>query len=158
MFVDFMQVYLDIELDFVFSDCVVDVVDEGFDVVLCIGQLVDLWLFMCELGEFQLKLVGLLVYFVCYGMLCCLEDLLWYICLYYCFFNIGCFEEWLLCCVDGEVLLQILVLMVCNNIEICVCFVLCDQGIVCLLDFLICEVLCEGCLVSVFDVFCECCV
>ncbi len=55
---DFMQAYPDIELDLDFSDRVVDVVDEGFDVVLRTGQPVDSRLSMRELGEFQLKLVG----------------------------------------------------------------------------------------------------
>ncbi|MGV2465281.1 UNVERIFIED_CONTAM: LysR family transcriptional regulator, partial [Pseudomonas aeruginosa] len=47
---DFMQAYPDIELDLDFSDRVVDVVDEGFDVVLRTGQPVDSRLSMRELG------------------------------------------------------------------------------------------------------------
>lgn len=41
VFVDFMVVYLEIEFDIDFSDWIVDVIDEGFDVVLCIGYLID---------------------------------------------------------------------------------------------------------------------
>ena len=73
---DFMQAYPDIELDLDFSDRVVDVVDEGFDVVLRTGQPVDSRLSMRELGEFQLKLVGSPAYFARHGTPRCPEDLL----------------------------------------------------------------------------------
>nr|WP_244234731.1 LysR family transcriptional regulator [Pseudomonas aeruginosa] len=80
---DFMQAYPDIELDLDFSDRVVDVVDEGFDVVLRTGQPVDSRLSMRELGEFQLKLVGSPAYFARHGTPRCPEDLLRHTCLHY---------------------------------------------------------------------------
>ena len=86
---DFMQAYPDIELDLDFSDRVVDVVDEGFDVVLRTGQPVDSRLSMRELGEFQLKLVGSPAYFARHGTPRCPEDLLRHTCLHYRFPNTG---------------------------------------------------------------------
>ncbi|MCR3790985.1 LysR substrate-binding domain-containing protein, partial [Pseudomonas aeruginosa] len=152
---DFMQAYPDIELDLDFSDRVVDVVDEGFDVVLRTGQPVDSRLSMRELGEFQLKLVGSPAYFARHGTPRCPEDLLRHTCLHYRFPNTGRLEEWPLRCADGESPPQIPVSMVCNNIETRVCFALRDQGIACLPDFSIREALREGRLVSVLDAFCE---
>ncbi len=132
---DFMQAYPDIELDLDFSDRVVDVVDEGFDVVLRTGQPVDSRLSMRELGEFQLKLVGSPAYFARHGTPRCPEDLLRHTCLHYRFPNTGRLEEWPLRRADGEAPPQIPVSMVCNNIETRVCFALRDQGIACLPDF-----------------------
>ncbi|RQD08524.1 LysR family transcriptional regulator, partial [Pseudomonas aeruginosa] len=152
---DFMQAYPDIELDLDFSDRVVDVVDEGFDVVLRTGQPVDSRLSMRELGEFQLKLVGSPAYFARHGTPRCPEDLLRHTCLHYRFPNTGRLEEWPLRRADGEAPPQIPVSMVCNNIETRVCFALRDQGIACLPDFSIREALREGRLVSVLDAFCE---
>ena len=152
---DFMQAYPDIELDLDFSDRVVDVVDEGFDVVLRTGQPVDSRLSMRELGEFQLKLVGSPAYFARHGTPRCPEDLLRHTCLHYRFPNTGRLEEWPLRRADGEAPPQIPVSMVCNNIETRVCFALRDQGIACLPDFSIREALREGRLVSVLDTFCE---
>lgn len=151
---DFMQAYPDIELDLDFSDRVVDVVDEGFDVVLRTGQPVDSRLSMRELGEFQLKLVGSPTYFARHGTPRCPEDLLRHTCLHYRFSNTGRLEEWPLRRADGEAPPQIPVSMVCNNIETRVCFALRDQGIACLPDFSIREAR-EGRLVSVLDTFCE---
>ncbi|PXZ76371.1 LysR family transcriptional regulator, partial [Pseudomonas aeruginosa] len=91
---DFMQAYPDIELDLDFSDRVVDVVDEGFDVVLRTGQPVDSRLSMRELGEFQLKLVGSPTYFARHGTPRCPKDLLRHTCLHYRFSNTGRLEEW----------------------------------------------------------------
>lgn len=119
---DFMQAYPDIELDLDFSDRVVDVVDEGFDVVLRTGQPVDSRLSMRELGEFQLKLVGSPAYFARHGTPRCPEDLLRHTCLHYRFPNTGRLEEWPLRRADGEAPPQIPVSMVCNNIETRVCF------------------------------------
>lgn len=99
---DFMQAYPDIELDLDFSDRVVDVVDEGFDVVLRTGQPVDSRLSMRELGEFQLKLVGSPAYFARHGTPRCPEDLLRHTCLHYRFPNTGRLEEWPLRRADGE--------------------------------------------------------
>ncbi|PYB01427.1 LysR family transcriptional regulator, partial [Pseudomonas aeruginosa] len=152
---DFMQAYPDIELDLDFSDRVVDVVDEGFDVVLRTGQPVDSRLSMRELGEFQLKLVGSPTYFARHGTPRCPKDLLRHTCLHYRFSNTGRLEEWPLRRADGEAPPQIPVSMVCNNIETRVCFALRDQGIACLPDFSIREALREGRLVSVLDAFCE---
>lgn len=150
-----MQAYPDIELDLDFSDRVVDVVDEGFDVVLRTGRPVDSRLSMRELGEFQLKLVGSPAYFARHGTPRCPEDLLRHTCLHYRFPNTGRLEEWPLRRADGEAPPQIPVSMVCNNIETRVCFALRDQGIACLPDFSIREALREGRLVSVLDAFCE---
>ena len=87
--------------DLDFSDRVVDVVDEGFDVVLRTGQPVDSRLSMRELGEFQLKLVGSPTYFARHGTPRCPEDLLRH-CLHYRFSNTGRLEEWPLRRADGE--------------------------------------------------------
>ena len=88
--------------DLDFSDRVVDVVDEGFDVVLRTGQPVDSRLSMRELGEFQLKLVGSPTYFARHGTPRCPEDLLRHTCLHYRFSNTGRLEEWPLRRADGE--------------------------------------------------------
>lgn len=41
--------------------------------------------------------------------------------------------------------------MVSNNVEMCLCFVLCGFGIVCLFEFFVCDMFVDGRLCVVFD-------
>lgn len=47
----FVECYLWFEIDMLFNDCVVDFVNDGFDLVVCIGELVDMSVLVgCKLG------------------------------------------------------------------------------------------------------------
>jgi DNA-binding transcriptional LysR family regulator len=60
---DFMQAYPQIELDLDFTDRVVDVIDEGFDAVVRIGEPGDSRLVARKLGTFRWRVVGSPAYF-----------------------------------------------------------------------------------------------
>lgn len=47
IFIEFMVVYFGIWFELDFDDCLVDVVEEGFDVVLCVGDFGDLCFSVC---------------------------------------------------------------------------------------------------------------
>lgn len=51
------------------SDCVVDVIGENVDCVVCGGELIDCLLVVCYIGDLWFGVYVLFVYFVCVGML-----------------------------------------------------------------------------------------
>lgn len=56
-------------------DCYVDLVVEGFDLVLCIGVLGDFSLIVCCIGWIEIWVVVSFDYLVVYLVLCYLDDL-----------------------------------------------------------------------------------
>lgn len=76
----FLVEYVDLSLLFNFSDCIVDIVYEGFDCVVCVGDLLDfsfisMWLvdnwWLCVVVLSYLKCVGMLWYFDEFGCYVC---------------------------------------------------------------------------------------
>lgn len=65
----FFDVYFDVLVDLYLSDVRIDLVGDGFDVVLWIGVFGDFSLFVCMLCLVEIGFYVLFVYFECYGNL-----------------------------------------------------------------------------------------
>lgn len=92
MFV-FMDCYFDIEIDIVVSNCMVDVIDVGFDVGICYGGIVlEDMVVWCLFVDICWVIVVFFDYLECYGMFEYLDDLLYYCCISNCF---G--DDWVYC-------------------------------------------------------------
>lgn len=80
--------YLGVVVDLLVLDCIVNLVEECIDLVICMINWLEFNLIVCLLGVCYLVICVMLDYFVCYGMLCKVEDLVLYNCLMY--FYVGC--------------------------------------------------------------------
>ncbi|CAG9226788.1 DNA-binding transcriptional LysR family regulator [Paraburkholderia tropica] len=141
---DFMQAYPQIELDLDFTDRVVDVIDEGFDAVVRIGEPGDSRLAARKLGTFRWCVVGSPDYFERRGTPKAPADLLDHTCLHYRYPSTGRLESWALRRDEDEPELALPVSMICNNIETRVCFALEGRGVAYLPDFSIRAPLADG--------------
>lgn len=141
---EFMREYPAIELDLDFTDRLVEVIEEGFDVVVRTGDPTDSRLSARKLGTFRSMLVASPDYLARRGIPEVPADLLDHTCLHYRFPNSGKLEPWTLRQAPGEADLQLPTSMICNNIETRVCFALQGLGIACLPEFSIREPLADG--------------
>lgn len=90
----FAEAYPAIELDLDFSDRLVDVIEEGFDVVIRTGEVADSRLKMRRLGTYSYVIVGSPAYFDRRGLPETPEDLLNHSCLYHRWSGTGKLELW----------------------------------------------------------------
>ncbi|WP_369807143.1 LysR family transcriptional regulator [Ancylobacter radicis] len=81
VFLQFMNRFPEIDLDISYTNRIVDLVEEGFDVVLRIGPLQDSRLLTRRLGVFSLRLVAAPDYLARHGTPQTIEDLLGHACL-----------------------------------------------------------------------------
>jgi DNA-binding transcriptional LysR family regulator len=79
---DFIRAYPDVELDIDFTDALVDVIDGGYDVVLCTGEVNDCRLKSRRFGAYRFEIVGTPDYFARAGVPTRPEDLLDHACLH----------------------------------------------------------------------------
>jgi DNA-binding transcriptional LysR family regulator len=79
---DFIRAYPDIDLEIDFTDSVVEVIDGGYDLVLCSGEVSDSRLKSRRLGTYQFDIVGSPNYFARVGVPLKPEDLLEHACLH----------------------------------------------------------------------------
>ncbi|MDF0729622.1 LysR family transcriptional regulator [Pseudomonas entomophila] len=152
---DFMALYPQVELDLDFSDRLVDIVGEGFDVVMRGGQPADSRLNARFLGHFRHCLVASPAYLAQRGTPQHPRDLAQHTCLHYRFPSTGKMEAWPLRREHPDQAYDIPVSMVCNHVETRVCFALNHRGITCLPDFTVHRELANGSLVRVLDGFIE---
>lgn len=152
---DFMALYPQVELDLEFTDRMVDIVGEGFDVVMRGGQPQDSRLNAKFLGHFQHCLVASPAYLEQRGTPLHPRDLAAHTCLHYRFPSSGKLETWPLRQDDPEQAHDIPISMVCNHVETRICFAINNRGITCLPDFAVRRELAAGTLVSVLDDFIE---
>lgn len=154
---DFMREYPNVELDLDFTDRQVDVIEEGFDAVVRVGEPKDSRLSARTLGDFRRLLVGSPDYFAQRGVPLRPADLASHACLHYRYPSSGKIEQWALRRArdgaDGADAPEIALptAMICNNIETRLCFALQGLGIAYLPDFAVREPLASGKLVSVLD-------
>jgi DNA-binding transcriptional LysR family regulator len=92
----FARAHPSIELDLDFTDRLVDVIEEGFDVVIRTGRVNDSNLMMRTLGTFSYVIVGSPHYFAQRGVPECPSDLAGHTCLYHRWSGTGKFERWVL--------------------------------------------------------------
>lgn len=151
----FMQQYPAIELDVDFSDRLVDVIEEGFDVVMRTGEPTDSRLMSRPLGHYQLKLVASPDYLVKHGVPKVPADLARHACLQHKFPSTGKFEAWPLKCTEDASKWVLPVSMTCNTSAALMDIAVAGLGIACLPDFMVHRDIKRGHLVSVLDEYIE---
>ncbi|MGE8704081.1 MAG: LysR family transcriptional regulator [Achromobacter sp.] len=147
----FMHRYPAIELDVDFSDRLVDVINEGFDVVMRTGEPTDSRLVSRPVGNYRLLLVAAPGYLASRGTPRSPADLQHHACLQHRFPSTGKLEPWPLTRDAGSPEWTLPVSMVCNTSAALLDVAVAGLGIACLPDFLVQPALQRGDLVSVLD-------
>ena len=147
----FMHAYPEVELDLHFSDHLVDVVNDGFDVVVRTGEATDSRLIARVLGNYHLQRVGSPAYFARAGTPRTPEDLVHHACHHHRFPTNGKLERWpLVTPAEGDdVMLP--VTSASNTIEPLVGIAEAGLGVACVPDFSFARQLKAGTLVRVLD-------
>ena len=150
---EFIAVYPEIEVDLDFTDRVVDVVEEGFDIVMRTGEVSDSRLMTRLLGTFSHKVVASPAYLAQRGAPEYPEDLLGHACLHHRFPSTGKLESWHLSR-DGEALeLDLPHTAVASTLEPLITLAEQGVGLVSVPLFTVRRQLAEGSLVSVLDAY-----
>jgi len=132
----FMERYPAVTLDLDFSDRLVDVVDEGFDVVFRVANLSDSRLTARLLGNCAMNLVASPSYLEQYGVPSCIDDLAEHTCIHYRYPSTGKTEHWPL--VDTSVRQRVInTSLVCNSTELNLGLALQGKGIAFMARFLV---------------------
>ena len=141
----FMERYPEIQLDLDFTDRMVDVIDEGFDVVIRGSELQDSRLMSRPLGPYQSCLVASPAYLQTRGIPTQPSDLLNHSCLHYRWQNSGKLYQWPFkkqqAIQAGE---SLPVTMVCSNVEALIYLAQAGRGIACVPDFAVKDSLAAG--------------
>jgi DNA-binding transcriptional LysR family regulator len=149
---DFLMEHPEVELDLNFSDHLVDVIGDGFDVALRAAPLEDSGLQHRRLRGFRRMLVGAPAYFERQGRPRQPADLAQHQCLHYRYPGTGRLERWPLAPpLDAAAPAELPRTVVCNSVEMRIFMALRGQGIACLPDFTVAGPLADGRLVSVLD-------
>lgn len=150
---DFLLEYPEVELDLNFSDHLVDVIGDGFDVAIRAAPLQDSGLKHRRLGGFRRVLVGSPAYFQRHGRPVQPADLARHQCLHYRYPATGRLERWPLGNDDDTAPPALPSSVVCNSVEMRIFLALRGQGIACLPDFTVARQLEQGLLQTVLDPF-----
>ncbi|WP_128253725.1 LysR family transcriptional regulator [Falsirhodobacter deserti] len=142
----FMRAWPDVQLDLDFTDRMVELVEEGFDVVIRTGQAEDSRLMTRTLGAFGYSLVASPNYLTVHGRPRSISDLARHRCLHHRYPTTGRLEEWPLARP-----INLPVTAVASTIEPLVVMAEAGQGIACLPVFAVREHLEHGSLVAILD-------
>ena len=145
----FHQLYPDVELDFDFSDRLVNVIDEGFDVAIRSGEMRDSRLQARTLGPFRFVLCASPDYLAARGAPATSADLAQHHCIFFRFPATGLIQHWELADLRVTGDFQPAKLLTVNNIEAMVQSTLAGMGISYVPDFVVAELLEKGRLVEV---------
>jgi len=146
----FMARYPHIELDLDFTDRLVDVIDEGFDVVIRGSELRDSRLISRPIGPFGSCIVASPDYLRARGVPVKPEALLHHACLHYRWASTGKISQWPLRHASTQALPSTLV---CGSIDALLYMAEAGRGIACLPDFAVKAALADGRLVSLLDTY-----
>jgi DNA-binding transcriptional LysR family regulator len=149
----FMQAFPDVDVDLDLSDRMVDIVEEGFDVVIRTGEQVDSRLVSRKLGVSRRVLVGSTDYFERQGVPETPADLLEHRCLIHRFPASGRLERWRLKMPDGGNELPLRETRVFSTVESITFLVRHGDGIAYVPEFLVAEDLAAGRMRTVLDSF-----
>jgi DNA-binding transcriptional LysR family regulator len=152
----FLATYPQITLDLDFSDKLVNVIEDGFDVVVRTGESIDSRLTARLLGAFSLQLVASPAYLRKAGTPTQPTDLLRHACLHHKFPTVGKLERWPLKSGDDSTEFHLPVAAVANTIEPLITMAESGLGITCVPDFAVRRQLADGALVQVLPGFTEC--
>jgi DNA-binding transcriptional LysR family regulator len=132
----FRQAYPDVELDIDFSDRLVDVIDEGFDMVIRGGELADSRLSARRLCPFRFRLCASPAYFAAHGMPARPTDLASHLCLRFKYPSTGKLQAWQLSEAGSELAeLRVPTAMTLGSIEATLSAAISGMGIAYLPDF-----------------------
>ncbi|WP_413734998.1 LysR family transcriptional regulator [Sodalis sp. RH21] len=148
---DFALAFPDIELELDFTDRMVDVIGEGFDVVVRSGAIGDSRLVAKKLTVFGSRVVASADYLAKTGAPARPMDLLQHARLHYRFPNTGKLEYWQLRELEPAPAYPLPVAMVCNNIQGRLTFAKHGLGLAWLPDYVALPALEDGSLQSVLD-------
>jgi DNA-binding transcriptional LysR family regulator len=150
----FMARYPEIELDLDFTDRLVDVIDEGFDVVIRGSSLRDSRLVSRPLGPYRACLVAAPSYLEEKGTPTKPGDLLNHACLHYRWTPTGKLYQWpLKHPAFATAGFSLPVTMVCNSLDALLYMALAGRGIACVPDFSAKSAVAEGRLKTVLDTY-----
>ena len=150
----FMQRYPDIELDLDYSDRLVDVIGEGFDLVVRGGEPGDSRLSARRLGGYRMRLLAAPAYFARHGLPAAPAELTRHRCLHYRYPRSGKLAPWPLACLAEDA--PALPVHACANTGDAL-IQLAEQGagIACLPDFTVRRQLADGRLQALPDAWAE---
>ncbi|MFJ4192673.1 LysR substrate-binding domain-containing protein [Pseudomonas sp. NPDC089534] len=147
----FRKAYPEIELELDFNDRLVDLIEEGFDVVIRSGGLADSTLMARRLGPFRFLLCAAPGYLDRKGRPLALSDLESHECLRYRFATTGKIMDWTLSAAPEITALRLTPTLILNNMEAMFTAAVDGHGIACMPDFLAGEALASGALETVLD-------
>lgn len=148
---EFMAAYPDIRLELDFCDRLVDVIEEGFDAVLRVGEPSDSRLTARRLGVFPRRVVASPAYLQRHGVPRTPGDLLQHRLLHYRFPSTGKLEPWPILWPEGETAQDLPVHLVANTIEARVALALRDGGLAFVPVHSVRDALADGRLVTVLE-------
>jgi DNA-binding transcriptional LysR family regulator len=151
----FLAAHPQITLDLDFSDKLVNVIDDGFDVVVRTGESVDSRLTARTLGTFSLQLVASPAYLAKAGTPAQPKDLLHHACLHHKFPTTGKLERWPLKSIDDSAELHLPIAAVTSTVEPLISMTENGLGIACLPDFAVRRQIANRTLVQVLPEFTE---
>jgi len=149
---DFMEAYPHVRLDLDFDDRLVDVIEEGFDAVLRVGEPSDSRLSARRVGTFRRRLVASPAYLARKGTPLAPAELVHHDCLHYRFPTSGKLETW-----PTPPEMEVPITMVCNDVDTRVCFAMRGRGIAYIPEHAVRAALASGELVTVLDEYANMC-
>ncbi|MBJ9676306.1 LysR family transcriptional regulator [Burkholderia gladioli] len=149
----FMQRYPEVQIDIDFSDRIVDVIEEGFDVVLRTGDALDSQLTMRTLGHYTHVIVASPDYLKRHGMPTRPEDLAAHACLQHRFPRTGRLRRWALMRDGVPVEVVLPSTAVASAVEPLIAMAERGLGLTNAPDFAVRKQLADGSLVTVLDAF-----
>lgn len=140
----FQQAYPEVELELEFSDRLVNVIEEGFDAVIRIGEAEDSRLTRRRLNGYSHRLVASPAYLSDRGIPARPSDLARHSCLRYRYPSSGKLDPWPLVVKGASVNVEVPVTATANAIEPLQAMAEAGLGIACLPDFFVANALAEG--------------
>ena len=151
----FMARYPEVGLDLDFTDHIVDVIQDGYDVVVRTGEATDSRLKARTLGHYEMVLVGAPAYFEQAGLPRKPADLLRHVCMHHRYPTTGKLQRWPLKTPAGGDDVAVPVTVTCNTTEPLIALAEAGRGIACVPDFAIRRQLAAGTLARVLTGFTE---
>ncbi|UZJ57903.1 LysR family transcriptional regulator [Pseudomonas sp. KU26590] len=147
----FQQAYGEVELELEFSDRLVNVIEDGFDAVIRIGEVEDSRLTMRRLKGYSHRLVASPLYLDEKGTPTHPSELGAHSCLRYRYPTSGKLDPWPLVVQEDERSIDVAATATANAIEPLLAMALAGRGIACLPDFFVESAVAEGLLVPVLE-------
>ncbi|MCY0853776.1 LysR family transcriptional regulator [Cupriavidus sp. D39] len=150
---EFMHKYPEVQLDIDFCDRIVDVIEDGFDVVMRTGEADDSQLITRTLGHYSYVVVGSPAYFARHGVPATPEDLATHACLQHRFTETGRLRRWLFMRDGAKFEVELPSTAIVNALEPLIALAERDFGLICVPHFAVSAQLANGSLVAVLREF-----